>query len=164
MKRWPFGGREVGSKSDILLSLRSASTISIWQSWCECALHGSIHPQLCCIAKRILSRFSFGQLLRLTGARVCLLFQTVRRQEYGLVPVTHAGPHFGECKLLSNHSRGSDCDGPDITCVCWMWPQRVQRSVQCSYPAREGVMRCTTLTARQRSQEFDRNRDGEDAI
>jgi hypothetical protein len=48
-----------------------------------------------------------------------------------------------------NHSMGSDCDGLDATCVCWMWPQRVQRSVQCSYPAREGVMRCTTLTPRQ---------------
>jgi hypothetical protein len=41
VKRWPLGGREVGSKSDILLPFRSASTISIWQLWCECALHGS---------------------------------------------------------------------------------------------------------------------------
>ena len=34
--------------------------------------------------KRILSRLSFRQLLRLTGARICQLFQMVRRQKYDL--------------------------------------------------------------------------------
>ena len=47
---------------------------------------------------------------------------------------------------------------------CWVWPQRVQRSVQCSYPGREGVMRCTMVTPQQRShRELDRTRGGEGA-
>jgi hypothetical protein len=132
--------------------------------WCEYALHGGIHPQLCCVKKRILSCLSFRQLLCLTGARICLLVQMVRRQKCYLVPVAHAGPHFGEYKLQSNQSSGSDRDGLDTTCICWMWPHRVQRSVQCSYPGREGVMRCTMVTPRQRShRELDRTRGGEGA-
>jgi hypothetical protein len=39
--------------------------------WREYALHEGIHPQLLCVAKRILSRLSFGQLLCLTSARLC---------------------------------------------------------------------------------------------
>jgi hypothetical protein len=35
-------------------------------------------------------------LLRLTGARIRLLFQMVRRQKYDLIPVTHAWPRFGD--------------------------------------------------------------------
>jgi uncharacterized protein YidB (DUF937 family) len=30
-----------------------------------------------------------------------------------------------------------------------MWPQRVHCSIQCSYPGREGVIRCTLVTRRQ---------------
>jgi hypothetical protein len=98
-------------------------------------------------------------LLCLAGTRICLLFQMVRRQIADLVPVTHAGPHFGEYKLPSNQSRASDCGGLDTTCICWMWPQRVQRSVQCSCPGREGVMRCTMVAPQQRShRELDRTR------
>ena len=45
-----------------------------------------------------------------------------------------------------------------------MWPQLVQRSVQCSYPGCEGVIRCTAVAPRQRShRELDRTRGGEGA-
>ena len=41
----------------------------------------------------------------------------------------------------------------------------MQRSVQCSYPGREGVIRCTVVTPRQRSHlELDSTRGGEAAI
>jgi hypothetical protein len=45
-----------------------------------------------------------------------------------------------------------------------MWPQRVQRSVQCSYPGREGVIRCTAVTPQQQTHfELDRTRGAEGA-
>src|ERR1700719_2833182 len=57
--------------------------------WRECALHGSVHPQPGFVTKRILLRLSFRQLLRLTGARICLLVQMVRRQKCDLPVATH---------------------------------------------------------------------------
>jgi hypothetical protein len=85
--------------------------------WCQGALHRCIHPQLRGATKRILSRLSFRQLLCLTGARVCLLIQMVRGQICDLLSAAHAQPHFGEYKLRSNQSRGSDCDGLNTTCI-----------------------------------------------
>jgi hypothetical protein len=100
-----------GSKSDSLHPSDSRLLFRFGGLWCEGALHGGIHPQLCCVTKRILSRLSLGQLLRLTGAGICLLFQMARRQKYDLVLLPHVTPHFGEYKLLSNQARGSDGDG-----------------------------------------------------
>jgi hypothetical protein len=37
-------------------------------------------------------------LLRLTGARICLLFQLVRRQKYDLIPVTVRN-HFSSADI-----------------------------------------------------------------
>jgi hypothetical protein len=42
-------------------------------------------------AKRILSRPSFGRLLHLAGASICLLLQTIGRQKYDLFPTTLRG-------------------------------------------------------------------------
>jgi hypothetical protein len=68
---------------------------------------------------------------------------------------------FGENNWQSNQSSGGDCDGLDAICLCSMWSHFVHRSVQCSKPVRDGVMRCTLAGAWQRPQrELDRTVGG----
>jgi hypothetical protein len=94
-------GLSRGARFDILYSPEPRLLSRFGGLWCEYAFHSGIHFQLRCVTKRILSRLSFRQLVRLIGVRICLLFQLVRRQKYDLLPVTGRG-HFNSIEIAKS--------------------------------------------------------------